>query len=93
MKIIYDDKFKNSFLNIWEFIVLDSKTKANHFKSELKAKIEQITLFPYKFRRSLYFDDESIRDLIFKGYTIPYRIDTQNNQIIILGIKKYTKEL
>jgi len=93
MKIVYDDKFKNSFLNIWEFIALDSKKRANELKQELRTKIEQTTFFPYKFRKSIYFNDENIRDLVYKGYTIPYKIDKQNNQIIILGIKKYTKGL
>jgi len=93
MRIIRTDEYINSLLNILEFIALDSKKRALEFRSEIDKHINNLSIFPYKFRRSLYFDDESIRDLIFKGYTIPYKIDTQNNQIIILGIKKYTKEL
>ncbi len=93
MKIIYDKRFENSFVNIWEYIAKDSKTRANEFKSQLKAKINQLPQFPYKFRKSIYFNDENIRDLIFKGYTIPYKVETRNDRIVILGIKKFTKEL
>jgi len=90
MKIIYDDKFLKNFLNIWDFIALDSKVNANRFKKELKQQIENLPLFPYKFRQSIYFEEKNIRDLIFKGYTIPYKIEEE--RIIILGIKKYTQD-
>jgi len=48
---------------------------------------------PYKFRKSFYFDNEEIRDMIFKGYVIPYKIDKNRNEIIIIGIKKYQENL
>lgn len=93
MKIVYDPRFTKNFLNIWEYIATDSKREANRFKKELREHIEDLMHFPYKFRRSIYFDDEKIRDLIFKGYTIPYKVDEVNDCIVILGIKKYTKTL
>ena len=93
MKIVYDPRFTKNFLNIWEYIAVDSKRKANRFKKELREHIEDLVCFPYKFRRSIYFEDEQIRDLIFKGYTIPYKIDKSNDRIVILGIKKYTEVL
>lgn len=46
---------------------------------------------PYKFRQSNSFEDENIRDFIFKGYIIPYKINTQKDKIIILGIYKENK--
>jgi len=48
---------------------------------------------PYKFKQSIYFDSEEIRDLVFKGYTIPYKIDEVKNQIVIIGINKYKRDL
>jgi len=89
MKIIYQVKFINSFNQIWDFISLDSKTRANQFKKEVKKKIEELENMPFKFRQSIYFEDESIRDLIFKGYTIVYKVDKERDAIIIIGIKKY----
>jgi len=47
----------------------------------------------YKYRKSIYFDDENIRDFIFKGYILPYKIDKLNDTLTILGITKYKKEL
>ena len=93
MKIIYQPKFINSFNQIWDYISLDSKTRANHFKKEVKEKIEDLVNMPFKFRQSIYFQDESIRDLIFKGYTIVYRVDKSLQIITIIGIKKCQDDL
>jgi hypothetical protein len=44
---------------------------------------------PYKFRKSIYFDNEDIRDYIFMGYVVPYFIDVMNDRIVVLDIVKY----
>ncbi|ECZ0558498.1 type II toxin-antitoxin system RelE/ParE family toxin, partial [Campylobacter jejuni] len=49
---------------------------------------KNLSFMPYKNRKSLSFDNENIRDLIFKGYIIPYLIDKSKNEIVILGIYK-----
>jgi mRNA-degrading endonuclease RelE of RelBE toxin-antitoxin system len=41
------------------------------------------------YRVSIYFDNEYIRDLTHKGYTIPYEVDLENKTIYIIGITKY----
>ncbi|NEW61382.1 type II toxin-antitoxin system RelE/ParE family toxin [Sulfurovum sp. bin170] len=78
---------------VLDYISYDSKYRANRFRDELKTKIEALVFMPYKFKQSIYFDDENIRDLVFKGYTIPYKIDEEKNRITIIGINKYRKEL
>jgi len=87
--IKYDENFSNKFKVIWNFIAKDSVKKANNFKQELKSDIENLPVFPYKFRKSRWFENENIRDLIFKGYTIPYLI--QEDKIIILDIFKWNR--
>ncbi|MDK9693773.1 MAG: type II toxin-antitoxin system RelE/ParE family toxin [Sulfurimonas sp.] len=93
MKIIYQPKFINSFNQIWDYISLDSRNRANQFKKEVKEKIEDLENMPFKFRQSIYFQDENIRDLIFKGYTIVYRVDAIKEIITIIGIKKCQDDL
>ncbi|WP_226960598.1 type II toxin-antitoxin system RelE/ParE family toxin [Sulfurimonas paralvinellae] len=72
---MYQPKFINSFNNIWDYIAQDSKNRANKFKREIKKLIEDIQDMPYKCRKSIYFDDDNIRGLIFKGYTIVYKVN------------------
>ena len=93
MDIIYEPRFVKSFTTIWDFISIDSKIRANKFKIELKDKIENLVYMPYRFRKSIYFNDENIRDLIFKGYVIPYRINKAENIIFIIGINKYQNNI
>ena len=49
--------------------------------------MEKIPANPLIFRKSVYFDDNSTRDLIYKGYTIVFRIN--DNQIEVFGFVKY----
>lgn len=46
---------------------------------------------PYRFRQSHYYNEYDIRDLIFKGYTIPFLVDTDGQKIILLDIFKWSK--
>lgn len=48
---------------------------------------------PYKHRKSIYFDTKNIRDLIFKGYTIVYRINPDKKEIEVFGLIKHEKQL
>jgi len=41
---------------------------------------------PYKHRASFKSTDTNVRDLVFKGYVIPYRVNKSKNRIEILGI-------
>ncbi len=84
MTIKYSDRFGNEFLEIYTFIALDSAQMANKFKNGIKKSIESISDMPYKNRKSIKIDDESIRELIYKKYVIIYKID--KNEILILGI-------
>jgi toxin ParE1/3/4 len=89
MQIVYHPDFITRISEIWNFIEVDSKLRADKFKAELKNNIEDIVIMPHKCRKSIYFDDENIRDLIYKGYVIPYHINNNANTIVIIGINKY----
>ncbi len=89
MQIIKRDKYISEIQEIMNFIAKDSIERALKFEEDIEKKLNNLPIMPYKFRQSLYFNNEHIRDLIFKGYVIPYLIDKQNNLIAILGINKY----
>jgi toxin ParE1/3/4 len=91
VRITYNPDFRQNFGFIWDYIAQDSIKKANHFKSQLRQHILNLENFPYKYRQSHYYDDTHVRDLIFKGYTIPYFIDSQADTIIILDIFKWSE--
>ncbi len=87
MKIVKTDEYKDELKEILRFIAKNHPQNARDFKSMLDAEVKKLPHFPYKFRRSFYYDNDKIRDLIFKGYTVPYLI--QYDRIVILGILKW----
>jgi plasmid stabilization system protein ParE len=52
----------------------DSVKKANKFMSELKQSIKSLGTMPMRCRKSYYTDDENSHDLIYKKYTIVFKI-------------------
>jgi plasmid stabilization system protein ParE len=89
MKVIFKKTFIVRIESQIEYISLDSPIRARKFKSDLLGRIKEIPTNPYRYRKSIYFEDESIRDLIFEGYTIVFRITKDN--IEVFGIVKYQK--
>ena len=86
MEIKLDDKFEINFNSILEYIAQDKISASKKFRQDLFNQIKNLPNSPYKFRKSIYFNNDNIRDMIFRGYTIVYEIDLNNNQIILLNI-------
>jgi plasmid stabilization system protein ParE len=89
MKILFKDTFVSRLEKQIDFISIDNPGNARKFKSELLSKIKEIPSNPYRYRKSIYFDDPTIRDLIYKGYTIVFRI---SENIEIFGFVKFQKK-
>lgn len=87
MTIVRSQAYTKALQDTMQFISRDSKTRALNFKHELDIHIGNLYIMPFKFRKSIYFDDENIRDLIFKGYTIVYKIDIAKSKITIVGLR------
>ena len=86
MHIVYKPSFEFNLIKIIDFIAKDKPAASINFANELEKRIFNLPNFPYKNRQSIYFDDENIRDMIFKGYTVVYKINNQKNIIEILDI-------
>lgn len=87
MLIIFSDRFQLKLENIVKSIAKDSLTRAYNFKDDLNSKIYRLPNHPRFYKKSIKFNDENIRDYIFKSYVIPYLID--DDKIVILGIYKH----
>ncbi|MEA1917348.1 MAG: type II toxin-antitoxin system RelE/ParE family toxin [Campylobacterota bacterium] len=87
MIIKYENSFSTALFKIIRYIAKDKKSSAIKFKNDLKEKVSLLEYSPYMCRESIYFKNENYRDLIFKGYTIIYKID--GNIIKILDIFKW----
>ena len=87
MNIIYKDTFIERLEKQLKYISKNSPNSAQKLKKELIQRIKDIPKSLYSFRKSIYFENDSIRDLIYKGYTIVFRIN--ENQIEVFGFTKF----
>jgi plasmid stabilization system protein ParE len=86
MQIKLDKKFEINFYNILEYIAKDKLSASKKFREDLITQIKNLSSYPYKYRKSFYFNNDDIRDMTFKGYTVIYEINLDNDCIIILNI-------
>jgi plasmid stabilization system protein ParE len=81
--------FKDKLNDQVEFIARDKPSVARKFKSEIIDRIKEIPQMPFKHRKSIFFDRDDIRDLIYKGYIVVYKINEKDNTIEVFGFTKY----
>lgn len=71
------------------FIAKDKPGAAWKFKSDIIKRIKEIPSMPYACRRSIFFDRDDIRDLVFKGYIVVYKVDETKKTVTVFGFTKY----
>lgn len=86
MTIRYKPTFSKQLKEILEYIAQDKPSASMKFKNELKEKINLLPANPFKYRKSIYFSNKNIRDMIYKKYTIVYRVKPMQYEIDILKI-------
>ena len=86
MKIIETTLFTKQRDMIVFYIADDKKSAALEFAKQLKTSVNTLKKFPYKCRKSIYYEDKTIRDMTFKGYSVIYRVLESQNSIEILEI-------
>ncbi len=84
MQINRSPRYKNNLFQILNYIAKDKLSASENFLNELDKIINNLPNFPFKFRKSQYFDNENIRDMIYNGYTIIYRVNKSKNTIDIV---------
>lgn len=93
MKIKILDVFSLKLADQVEYIARDKPKAARAFKTDLLKAVKSLKNMPLKNRRSIYFEDDNIRDLIFKSYKIVYQIKPAENTIEVFGLIKEEKKL
>ena len=74
-KIIVEPEAVQDLLDIKQYITnQDTISKATKFLSELKKQIKTLKHMPQRCRISLYTKSENTHDIIYKGYTVVYKI-------------------
>lgn len=93
MKIEITKDFRLDLDSQVRYISKDKPIAARRFKTDLIKNIKKDLSKPFSFKKSQYYNDENIRDYIFKGYTIVYYIDVERKTISVFGFIKYKDSL
>lgn len=93
MKIVLSSLFISDLEVQVRYISRDKPQAAKKFKRDLIRNLKKDLKNPFHFKKSTYFDDELIRDYVFKGYTSVYKVNQINNTIEVFGFIKYRETI
>ncbi len=93
MKIKITKGFSIKLADQVEYISRDKPQAARKFKKDILGSIGAISSKPIQNRRSIYYEDDNIRELIFKGYKIVYQIIEEENAVKIFGFINQENDL
>ena len=86
MKVIESKQFKDELRAIAFYIKKDKSSASIDFVKNLKKTIKRLVDFPYQYKKSIYFDNDEIRDMVYRGYTIVYEISTEKDTLVLLSM-------
>ena len=86
MKIIESDEYKIRLRGVTNYIKKDKKSAAINFAKELRKKIRKLPKNPFMCPPSQYFEENNVRDMTYKGYTITYEVNIESEIIEVLDI-------
>lgn len=88
MNILTSKLYEKQLKEILEILMKDDYKAAKNFKMYLDTIIINMATKVKKYKKSIYFDDENIKDIEFQGCRVVFLVDKSNSCYILLGITK-----
>ncbi|WP_373004494.1 hypothetical protein [Sulfurimonas sp.] len=92
MNVLSSELYKEQLRVVSELIKKRSEADASSFELYLDTIIVNMHTKVKKYKKSIYFDSENIKDIENQGHTIVFYIDEKNNKYVLLGIIKANVE-
>ncbi len=86
MKTLASELYKEQLKESLELVKNQSEADVKNFEMYLDTIIINMHTKIKKYKKSIYFDDENIKDIQNQGFTIPFYNDEKKNLYILLGI-------
>lgn len=86
MEILSSSLYKEQLKTILAPYLQSDQKGIKDFKLYLDTVILNMPSKVAKYKQSVYFDNENIKDIEHQGFTIPFLIDEMNDAFVILGI-------
>ena len=88
MNILTSSLYREQLEEIVRLLELENSGVAKSFKLYLDTVIINMQTKAKKYKQSIYFEDENIKDIENQGYAIPFYIDEKKKNYVILGLLK-----
>ena len=87
--VIIEPSAYQDLSNIFNYIEKNGSIyRAKNFISQLQQEINSLSFMPQRCRDSYYYKDKKAKDLIYKGYTIPYYIEEATVYVVAVFRQK-----
>jgi hypothetical protein len=86
MNILCSELFEDSLKAILKEFLKEDITATKKFKLYLDTIIVNLPTKASKYKKSIYFDNDNIKDIPHENFTIVFFMDTSNNHYLILNI-------
>ncbi len=90
MNIFCSKLYENQLKNILQSLAKIDFASTQKFKSYLDTIIVNIPTKATKYKKSIYYDDEYVKDIEYENYTIIFYMDKNKVNYLILAIIKKT---
>jgi mRNA-degrading endonuclease RelE of RelBE toxin-antitoxin system len=87
-QIVSSALFEKQLIEILEALEKEDPSRAKSFKLYLDTIIINMQSKIAKYKPSLYFDNEKVKEIENQGYVIPFYIDDDDETFVLLGICK-----
>ena len=88
MNILSSNLYIKHLEDVLDFVKKQDGSDVKNFELYLQTIIINLQTKLKKYKKSVYFDDENVKDIQNQGFTIPFYVDEKNNVYVLLGIVK-----
>lgn len=93
MIVSISNNFRKLLTEQVRYIYKDKPKAALKFRKDLLKNIKKDLKEPFHFKKSRYFENENIRDYVFKGYVAVYEVNVEQKIVSVFGFIKYKDSL
>jgi len=86
MNVLSSKLYKEQLLEALELVKQQSEADVSGFELYLDTIIVNMHTKVKKYKKSIYFDNDSVKDIQNQGFTIPFYLDEKKNIYVLLGI-------
>ncbi len=86
MNVLSSDLYREQLKEAIELVKKQNEADVRNFEMYLDTIIINMHTKLKKYKKSIYFDNENIKDIQNQGFTIPFYVDEKEKAYVLLGL-------